>query len=289
MRVWEYGRMGAFTPKPPHSQTPIHRMAFFIPADFQVFADPHSSDPAGDVERVRLRDKLAWLHQQIYPEMRARRWDLHPHWAPQYLISTARISRSVPRIDFLLLRYSKAETVVKLMKKELGEDSSHPYSTALLGVRVDQRGLAVELLVSDRARADAQNLINKLERGAPEKRHLRQLFAELGGDYTLTYDRVVNREGGVILDPVLRAKCSRLVHLGTLDSTFAKFSPGAHQLRVAVDYATEDPRLEADTLPTEITYRMGQLYLLYQFLSWSPRNDYLPRANARDLKSERNQ
>ncbi len=92
-------------------------MSFFAPADFQAFEEPHSTDPGFDVERVRLRDLLAWLHEQIYPEVRTRRWDLHPHWVPQYLISTARLSALVPRIDFLLLRYSKAETVVQLLKR----------------------------------------------------------------------------------------------------------------------------------------------------------------------------
>ncbi len=268
-------------------------MAFFIPADFQVFVGLHSSDPACDAERVRLRDKLAWLHQQIYPEMRSRRWDLHPHWVPKHLISTARISQAVPKIDFLLLRYSKAETVVRLMKKELGEDLSHPYSNALLGVRADRQGLAVELLVSDRAGADGENLKNKLTQSAPEKRQLRQLFAELGGDYVLSYETVKSREGSAVFEQVLRYKCSRLVNLGTLNSTFAKFIPGVHRLRVAVHYAVDDPKLEDDALPTEIIYRMGQLYMLYQFVSWSPRNDYLPRssegalgANVRDQKSE---
>jgi hypothetical protein len=261
-------------------------MTFFAPADFEIFTEAHAGDPASDAERVRLRDKLAWLHQQIYPEMRARRWDLHPHWIPQYLISTARVSRSVPRIEFLLLRYSKAETVVKLMKKELGEDLGHPYSTGLLAVRADQHGLEVEFLVTDHAWADAQNFKNKLVHGAPEKRHLRQIFAELSGDYTLTFETVTRREGEVKNLLVLRVKCSRLVNLGTLDSTLGKFSPAAHQLKVAISYARDDPRLEADTLPGEILYRLGQLYLLYQFVSWSPRNDYLPISKARDRKSD---
>jgi hypothetical protein len=261
-------------------------MTFFAPADFAVFASAHAGDSACDADRVRLRDKLAWLHQQIYPEMRARRWDIHPHWIPQYLISTAKVARSMPRIEFLLLRYSKAETVVMLMKKDLGEDLVHPYSTALLAVRADQYGLGVEFLVTDRAWADAQNFKNKLVHGAPEKRHLRQVFAELGGDYTLTYETVTRQEGEVLNLQVLRVKCSRLLNLGTLDSTFGKFTPAIHQLRVAKRYAPDDPRLEADTFPGEILYRLGQLYLLYQFVSWSPRNDYLPISKARNQKSE---
>jgi hypothetical protein len=263
-------------------------MTFFAPAEFEVFSEAQASDPASDVDRVRLRDKLAWLHQQIYPEMRARRWDLHPHWVPQNLISTARIGRSAHSIEFLLLRYSKAETVVRLMKKELGEDLRHPLSAALLALRVDRYGLGVEFLVTELAWADAQNFKNKLVHGAPEKRHLRQLFAELGGDYALTLESADRLVGNVTNNQVLKVKCSRLVNLGTLDSTLAKFKPSTHQLKVAVRYSQDDSRLEMDALPKELIYRMGQLYPLYQFVSWSPRNDYLPKLHARDLKSESN-
>jgi hypothetical protein len=263
-------------------------MSLFNSVEFEVFDERHAADPASDAGRVHLRDKLEWLHQQIYPEIRARRWDLHPHWNPQYLISTARVSRAVPRVDFLLLRYSKAETVVKLMKKELGEELSHPYSTALLGVRASDRGLGVELLVPDKAWADAQNFKNKLVHGAPKKRHLRQLFAELGGDYTLTYETVTSAEGEVTRSRVLHVKCSRLVNLGTLDFTLAKFNPGEHQLRIATEFGFDDLPLDADVVPGEVLYRVGQLYMMYQFVSWSPRNDYLPRKDALDRKSEVN-
>ncbi len=259
-------------------------MIFFAPTDFEIFDETHAANPECDVQRVRLRDQLAWLHQQIYPEMRARRWDLHPHWVPQYLISTARLTPAIPRIDFLLLRYSKAETVVKLMRKELGEDFSHPYRTAILGIRADEQGMAVELLVTDRAWADAQNFKNKLVHGAPEKRHLRQLLAELGGNYTFTLE-AIEREAHTEL---ARVRCSRLVNLGVLDALFEKYSPGRHQLRVNFRYLPGDPLLEAETFPNQALLRLGQLYLLYQFISWSPRNNYLSRAHPRDQQSESN-
>lgn len=260
-------------------------MAFFEPTDFQIFTPENAKDGQMDPDRVRLRDKMAWLHEQIYPEIRARRWDVHPHWNPQYLISTARVSRSVPRIDFLLLRYSKAETVVKLIRKEFGQDLSHPDSTALLGVRADGLGISIELDIGEKAWADARNLKNKLVHGAPEKRHLRQIFAELGGDYTLTLDLVAHNGEEDADVQALRAKCSRLVNLGTLDSTLSKYEPSDHRLKVAIQFAADDPRLGADTLPAEILYRLGQLYLLYQFVSWSPRNDYLSRPNSDDRTS----
>ncbi len=249
-------------------------MPFFTASDLEVFAESRAVDPAFDLERVRLRDRLAELHGQIYPEMRMRRWDLHPHWVPRYLISTARLEPPHTRIDFLLLRYSKAETVVRLLKKELGEDFSHPYSTGLLGVRLQQDGVEIELLVTHRAWADGRNFKNKLAQGAPEKKHLRQLMAELGSDFSLSLESATREQ-------LLRARCSRLVNLGTLDATLDKYDPQAHELRIAMHFNPDDPRLEDAVLPTETLVRFGKLYLLYQFISWSPRNDFITRVHAR--------
>ncbi len=243
-------------------------MPSFTDIDYSVFSESQAVNPERDLDRIRLRDRLAELHDEIYPEMRMRRWDLHPHWVPRYLISTARLEPPHTRIDFLLLRYGKAETVVRLMKKELGEDFSHPYSTALMGVRLDEYGIGVEMLLTHKAWADAENFKNKLTQGAPEKRHLRQLLAELGSDFSLALESTTHQE-------LVKARCSRLVDLGVLDATMAKFDPRAHQMRVAIHYAPDDPRLQAEVLPTEVLLRFGQLYLLYQYVSWSPRNDFL--------------
>ncbi len=264
-------------------------MSFFTSADFVIFSDAYATDPAHDAKRVRVREKLAGLHQQIYPEMRARRWDLYPHSNPGALISPAHISPTAARIEFMMLRYSKPETVVKLLKRETGEDFSHWYGNAMLDIRVNARGLAVELFISNKAHADGENFKNKLVHGAPRKRHLRQLCAELGGDYMLTLFESVRREDGSFSQrEVLGARCSRLVNLGVLEATLAKYAPTVQHLSIATRYGGNHPRLETEQLASEILYRLGQLYPVYQFVSWLPRNDYLIREQLQDKQSKLN-
>jgi hypothetical protein len=65
------------------------------------------------------------------------------------------------------------------------------------------------------------------------------------------------------------------VNLGVLNATLHRFTPGEHDLAIAMRIEPDDPRLNPDLLPGEIIYRLGQLYPLYQFASWSPRNNYL--------------
>ncbi len=263
-------------------------MSFFTSADFDIFDEASASDAALDDARAHVRNKLAWLHQQIYPEMRARRWDLHSYWQPQWLISPARISSAVPRIDSMTLRYSKPETVVRLMKKEFGEDFSKWFANALLGITLDPYGVSVELFVSHKAWADGQNFKNKLLNGAPQKRHLRQLLAEMGGGYSLHIAEPPSTDLSLSRTEIARASCSRLINLGALNATLAEYQPGAHDLKIARTLAQGDERADAETLAAEVLFRLGQLYPLYQFVTWLPRNDYLPRSSAAQIRTESN-
>jgi hypothetical protein len=248
---------------------------FFTPADFAVFGEGLTTNAAYDPERERVKNKLVSLHEQIYPEIRHLKWDLHPHWMAQWLISAWRISPATPRVEFMTLRYSKAETTIKLMKKKLFEDFGHFYANAMLAARIDAAGFTVELYVSGKAWVDAQNFKNKVLNGAPQKQLLRQLLAELGGDYTFALSEFVRGEEYPLgWQEVLRAKASRLVNVGTLNALMEKYTPGGHDLRLGVTYPPADKRLVSDRIADEVLLRFQQLYPIYQFVSWSPRNDY---------------
>jgi hypothetical protein len=260
---------------------------FFSSADYAVFESGLSGNPDYDGERERVRDKLIFLHKQIYPEIRKRKWDLHPHWMPQWLISASRISPATARIDFMTLRYSKPETTIKLMKKQLFEDFGHFYANAMIAARIDKEGFAIELYVSDKAWVDGQNLKSRLRNGALERGHFRNLLAELGGEHTFRLLQFVrNEERGPGFQEVMRAKASRLVNVGMLNSAMEKYTPGGHELHLGIYYKPDDERLGADNLAKEVLTRFEQLYPIYAFLSWSPKNDYRNNKNA-DQKSSR--
>ncbi|MBI4789639.1 MAG: hypothetical protein HY782_21630 [Chloroflexi bacterium] len=261
---------------------------YFSPADYAVFGNGLSSNAEYDGERERVRDKLVFLHQRIYPEIRKRRWDLHPHWMTQWLISASRISPATSRVDFMTLRYSKAETIIKLMKKELIDDFGHFYANAMLAARVDKNGFAVELLVSEKAWVDGQNLKHRLQDGAEQRGHFRNLLAELGGEHTFTLAKFMRDDGRPLgYQDVLRAKASRLVNVGMLNSTMDKYEPGGHDLRLGIQYKPNDPRLSTAEIETEILSRFEQLYPIYAFLSWSPKNDFRKAKNANQKSPRR--
>ncbi len=261
---------------------------FFSPTDYAVFENGIGTNAEYDGERERVKDKLALLHRSIYPEIRKRKWDLHPHWMSQWLISAWRISPATPRIDFMTLRYSKPETTIKLMKRELFEDFGHFYANAMMAMRVDKESFAVELYVSDKAWVDGQNLKHRLQANAEQRGHFRTLLAELGGEHTFRLSHYFrNEEGFTRYEEVTRAKASRLVNVGMLNSTLDKYKPGGHDLRLGIYYKPDDKRLNPENIADEILTRIEQLYPIYAFLSWSPKNNFRKIKDAHQKPSRR--
>lgn len=247
----------------------------FAPNDYAVFEGGLAGNAEYDGERERVHDKLAILHKQIYPEIRRRKWDLHPHWMTQWLISASRISPATQRIDFMTLRYSKAETTIKLMKKEFIEDFGSFYANAMVATRINREGFAVELFVSDKAWVDGQNLKSRLSDGAEQRGEFRSMLAELGGEYALRLSQFVrSEEERWGYRQVVSAKASRLVNVGMLKTTMDKYTPGRHDLRLGIYYEPDDSRLSSENIVNEILKRFEQLYPVYAFLSWSPKNNY---------------
>lgn len=259
---------------------------YFTPNDYAVFEQALANSAEYDGERQRVHDKLDALHQLIYPQILKSKWDLHPHWMSQWLISAYRISPATQRIDFMTLRYSKAETTIKLMKKTFIEDFGSFYANAMLAVRVDRDGFAIELFVSEKAWLDGQNLKTRLSDGINQRGAMQSMLADLGGEYTFKLSQYVrSEEERWGYREVLRAKASRLVNIGMLNSTIEKYTPGRHDLRLGIYYEPDDVRISHENILGEILTRLEQLYPVYAFLSWSPKNDY--RKKNVDKKSSR--
>jgi hypothetical protein len=251
-------------------------MNLFALSDLKPFQGTHTSDPAFDFTRRHARNQLVWLHEKIYGEIRARRWDIY--FRPEWSLTPAQVSEEQPAIEALRLRYTKSEYVARLMHKQFGGPPLSFDELAWLGVGLDGRGVFVEWTIPAAAKLDAQNFYNKLVQGAPEKRTLRQVLAELGGEGVLT----LRLEG----EEILHVRCARLVDLNVLNPTLEKYVPGLHEWNLALRFLVTDNRLQATSAPDELLYRLAQLYGLHQFAAWSPRNNYLKemeRQSAPDL------
>lgn len=240
-------------------------MNLFSVSDLKALTGENAADPAYNLARTHARSQLAWLHERIYGEIRARRWDLY--FRPEWSLTPALVSPEQPIVDRLALRYTKAETVVRLMQKQLGGLVPTWDELSYLAVGLDAHGVFVEWAMPTAARLDALNFYNKVMEGAPEKRTLRQILAELGGEGALSL-REDERE-------IAHVRCARLVDLGVLNTTLNGFMPGRHTWQISIRFLVTDPRLVASAAPDELLYRLAQLYSLHQFAAWSPRNNFV--------------
>lgn len=243
-------------------------MNLFGLSDLRAFQDAHTSDVAFDLARQHTRNQLVWLHERIYGEIRARRWDIY--FRPEWSLTPAAVTEQNPLIAALRLRYTKSEYVARLMQKQFGGVVTWE-QLARLAIGIDARGVFVEWHIPAAARLDAQNFYNKLVQGSPEKKTLRQVLAELGGEGVLTL-----REAG---QEILHQRCARLVDLPVLNTALAKYTPGVHDWNIAIRLLVTDNRLQTSSAPDELLYRLAQLYGLYQFAVWAPRNNFLAQPN----------
>jgi hypothetical protein len=247
-----------------HAEQPPQ--GFFDLADFDLFCDEFASDAEHDEARMRVKEKLITLHDEIYPRMRELKWDLYPAGRRQSLVSPARVSEQNPKVERLVLPYGKPELSRQLMSKQVGESFRDLQSNALLEVAIDKDGLTTEMVIADSAWADAMNFRNKALGGSPDKQHLRWLASNLN-DFVITFE--TNSQA------VYRAQAARWVNLGVLDTALERFEPRTHTLRVRVSVPPNDKSLARDKLPGYIIDRFGQLAPLYDYLAWSPKNNYV--------------
>ena len=96
---------------------------FFSLNDYAVFSENKVANSRFDQERNRVRDKFLALHNDLYPEIKRREWDLHPHWHAPNIVSTWYISR-VEQIWFMKLRYLRSRDEVKALEKADGHSGT---------------------------------------------------------------------------------------------------------------------------------------------------------------------
>jgi hypothetical protein len=244
--------------------------------DYGTFTDDKVASPRFDKDRQKVRDKFLALHDVLYPEIKRRGWELHPHWYAPNIVSTWYIGW-LRQIEFMKLRYLRSWDQVKDIESRMGlprplETSETQYTKhPMLDIRLDAEYLAIELLLTDQAWWDAQNLKNKIVSDAEARDHFISILRNLGHDYVFGGWPDSSR-------PDLITTAADLARGDALEDWFSRFEPGYDWLRLGIWYSDKnDYRLSKARIVQEILYRFEQLYPVYEFLLWVPENDYRNR------------
>lgn len=245
---------------------------FFSEYDHAVFRADKASSSRFDGDRQQIRDKFLALHDVLYPEIKRRGWDLHPHWHSPNIVSSWYIGRT-QRIQFMKLRYLRSKDQVRKVEQMMGiprpldrsetQYTKHP----MLDIHLSSRYLAIELLLTHQGWWDAQNFKRKVEQHEQERRTFVELMEGLGHDYILGGWPDTN-------EPQL-IRTTKAQTEDALLEWLSKFEPGHNWLRLGVWYDDpEDLRLTRERIADEIITRFAQLYPIYEFILWRSDNDY---------------
>ena len=256
-----------------HDSTIDEEEFFFIPADYAAFEPGRRRDELYNERRRMVRDKLIRLHALVYPEMRRRGWEVHPHWRKEWLISAWYLSQRMTSIPYLKLRYSKPEDLVKRMERLFLDDFGHFYAHAMLSVVISDKGLGVELSVPAAAWVDGQNLRGKLT-NALEAPVFREKFGQNLRRLDNRFRFQIEEYAEGVRDLVYARRARSVTGVSQIAAATGTYRPGAHDLRIIIWYLPRESCLRKDMIREEVLARLGELYPLFQFVSWSPTNDY---------------
>lgn len=247
---------------------------YFDVSDFEVFDKTHRREPLYDERRGLVKEKLVRLHDQVSPEIRRRGWEIHPHWHKGWIVSAWYISPHMSSIPFMRLRYAKSKKLVDRMEKLFLEDFGRFHAHAMLAFGIDADTVGIELIVPSAAWVDGQNLRGKLV-GAPEAYEFRHDFSEmvssLGFRARVQIEEHSEEEGP---RKVWGKRAKAFAAAAPLATALAIYQPGKHSLHIGTWYGPDDPQLRTGFIAREVLDRFEELYPLYEFVAWKPRNDY---------------
>lgn len=237
----------------------------FAPEDFDAFDPRKWRSNRFNLERMRVRDKLASLGRAVLAEI--------PEVADRLRLEQSDPTPSIfngheVRAAWLCLRRQEAEqrfhlaTLERVLKLvDLVQDPDPRHTEVILSGRLDHEGLEVSLRMHAHARVDARNLCRRLRDDAAREQFLELLRALPGGAELTVGD--TSSDTAETLDEArieaLEALC------GASDGWF----------RVSRTFRRDDPALASTACVETIASLLVALRPLRDYIAWGPDNDWL--------------
>lgn len=232
--------------------------------DFRAFERHKWADADCNGERLRLKRKLQSIGAPIGAYLNARGGDL-----------TLRTSIHNPftfngyKVDSLWFYLAPSDKAKKPLRDLLGvdfqKDTDANYVHANLVLQVEYERINLGLRVHERAWWDVQNAKGRCSQreGAEE---FASLLNAVKGDYVLT-----------LHDWKQEYRCGSL-KWDDIVNFFRYCEPGSHRMRVMRSIEKDDECLNDPTIYTQIAEEFESLLPVYDFLLWSPENNFLGMA-----------
>lgn len=203
--------------------------------------------------------RFAELHTALYAKFRKHNINLQA-------VNTGMSAISLEPGQALVVAYVRLHSEAQTVERQIGLRSTDidPQRHPLIELRLTEKHLVLEFVLSPLAWWDQRNLIGKLS----VRRHREELRDLL---LTLPPDMVLGHWHGLALDDQ-HLTMRHLRSPRVMDAWLQTFADGRDPVRIGL-------WLEAESLFNEDTlselFDAGQaLYLIYRFLAWTGRNDF---------------
>lgn len=238
---------------------------------------------AGDSNHLPVVDKavqkMAQLHEQIYPQLVNSDMDLHPPKKHIHVVfESACTSTQRGMIALQYMRsYSQAIQIERLMgRDETSNNGIESRRHPVIEVRLTSNYLTVELILSPYAWWDQQNLVGKLT-VARHRKNFFDLLKDLHEDVKIGYWR------GIEIDEE-HVMVSQLYRQHIWDEWMSTFGAGKDWFRIGMWYEPEAETISEVNIADEIITQIRGLNSLYEDLLWSSNNNYREFYNASGTK-----
>lgn len=228
---------------------------------------------AGDQEYIPTAEnamqKLAQLHDVVYPQLTNNDLDLYPPHKNSHVVFES-ASTSTQR-GLMALQYMRSHTQAVRIERLMGRDETtnngvesrrHP----VIEIRLTPEYLAVELILSPYAWWDQQNLVGKLT----IDRHQANFFNLLK---KLDEETCIGFWRGVKLDE-MHVKVGQLHRQHIWNEWVSTFDPGRDWFRVGRWYEPESEAISEANITNELITLIRGLHNLYADILWSSNNNY---------------
>lgn len=238
--------------------------AYFQANDLSTCWSNHS-----EVEHVK--EKFDVLFQMLRRNIRNHQWNLFSHWDRNAQILNHSVSGQMPYGFSAPLLRSREQAL--LVERMMGRDgvgttlTADIYRHPLIELRVTPDYVALEYILAPNAWLDQRNLIGKLTI-ARYREEFRQLVKKLDRNFIFGF-----WEGASLSQE--RVTCNELLKTSYfLHDWMSTFADGQDFMRVGAWYAHDDLLMDADTILKELTNKLSQLLMVYEFATWTSNNNY---------------
>lgn len=214
---------------------------------------PFADTQEARLERLKVQDKLLELHDDLYPKIQERGWQVYEHYMPQHITSSYRHNAGASKeLMALWLHYGRDEEELAQYQQKYGGDM-----TSLFHMRLEVLILKSHLWVELR--------VGKRDGSYPDREYIAKQLRSNPGFVTEYFDLIQSLDAEFTITIAKQKKyVNEFEDEGELKEFTLKDDPEQYYFRIGREYQPDDKAISKDKIVDTVMKDFEKLYPLYQ-------------------------